>query len=121
MWLDFNPVRRTQLATENLKEDSEAWNDVLDEQKLDAQYTVDAFAGYSWRLKHVYVGSGMNRKHVYLVMYAGVNNLLNNQNIISGGYEQLRFDYSTADINKFPPKYYYAYGINYFASIAIRF
>ncbi len=121
MWLDFNPVRRTELATENLKEGSDAWNSVLAQQKLDAQYTVDAFAGYSWRLKHIYVGSGMNKQHVYLVMYAGVNNLLNNQNIISGGYEQLRFDYSTSDINKFPPKYYYAYGINYFASIAIRF
>jgi hypothetical protein len=121
MWLDFNPVRRTQLATENLKEGSDAWHDVLDEQKSGAQYTVDAFAGYSWRLHHVYVGSGFNRKAVYLVMYAGINNLLNNQNIISGGYEQLRFDYSTSDINKFPPKYYYAYGINYFASIALRF
>ncbi len=121
MWLDFNPVRRTTLATENLKEGSDLWNNVLDEQKLDAQYTVDAFAGYSWRLHHIYIGSGFNRKAVYIVMYAGVNNLLNNQDIISGGYEQLRFDYSSSDINKFPPKYYYAYGINYFASIALRF
>jgi hypothetical protein len=121
MWLDFNPVRRTQLATENLKEDSDLWNNVLDEQKLNAQYTVDVFAGYSWKLKNTYIGSGFNRKAVYLVMYAGVNNLLNNRDIISGGYEQLRFDYSSSDINKFPPKYYYAYGINYFASIALRF
>lgn len=121
MWLDFNPVRRTLLATENLKEGSDTWHNVLDEQELDAQYTVDAFAGYSWKLPHTYVGSGFSKKAVYLAIYAGVNNLLNNQDIISGGYEQLRFDYSTSDINKFPPKYSYAYGINYFASLALRF
>jgi hypothetical protein len=54
-------------------------------------------------------------------MYAGINNMLNNTDIISGGYEQLRYDYSTSDINKFPPKYYYAIGTNYYASIALRF
>ena len=121
MWLDFNPVRRTQQATQNLKEGSDVWHDVLDQQQLPWQYTVDAFVGYSLRLKHTYVGSGTKRKPVYLAIYTGINNLLNNQDIISGGYEQLRFDYSTSDINKFPPKYNYAYGINYFASIALRF
>jgi len=121
MWLDFNPVRRTNLATENLDHKSEAFHDVIDQQQLDAQYTLDAFAGYSWRIPHAYIGSGFHKKPLYLSMYAGVNNILNNQDIISGGYEQLRFDYSTSDINKFPPKYYYAYGLNYFASIALRF
>ncbi len=121
MWLDFNPVRRTTLATENLDPKSETFHDVIDQQELPAQYTIDAFAGYSWRIPHAYIGSGFKRKAVYLSMYAGVNNILNNQDIISGGYEQLRFDYSTSDINKFPPKYSYAYEINYFVSIALRF
>ena len=121
MWLDYNPVRRTSLATENLDQKSETFNDVIDQQQLPAQYTVDAFLGYSWKIPHTYIGSGFKKKAVYLSMYAGVNNILNNQDIISGGYEQLRYDYSSSDINKFPPKYYYAYGINYFASIALRF
>ena len=121
MWLDFNPVRRTALATENLDNKSELFHDVIKQQQLDAQYTIDAFAGYSWKIPHAYIGSGFHKKPLYLSVYAGVNNILNNQDIISGGYEQLRFDYSTADINKFPPKYYYAYGLNYFATIALRF
>ena len=121
MWLDFNPVRRTSLATENLDPKGETFHDVIDQQQLDAQYTLDAFAGYSWKIPHAYIGSGFHKKPLYLAIYAGVNNILNNQDIISGGYEQLRYDYSTSDINKFPPKYYYAYGINYFASIALRF
>jgi len=121
MWLDFNPIRRTALATENLDHTSEQFHEVIDQQQLHAQYTLDAFLGYSWRIPHTYIGSGFHKKPLYLSVYAGVNNMLNNQDIISGGYEQLRYDYSTSDINKFPPKYYYAYGLNYFASIALRF
>jgi len=121
MWLDFNPVRRTSLATDNLEPGSDIWHSVIDQQRLDAQYTVDVFAGYSWKIPHTYIGSGFSKKALYLAFYAGVNNVLNNRDMISGGYEQLRFDYTTSDINKFPPKYYYAYGINYFASIAFRF
>ncbi|MBW7951594.1 MAG: hypothetical protein H3C56_03330 [Chitinophagaceae bacterium] len=56
-----------------------------------------------------------------MVFNLGINNLLNNKNIISGGFEQLRFDYADKNINKFPPKYYYAYGLNYFASVTFRF
>ena len=121
MWLDFNPVRRTILATENLDPKSELYQQVIDQQRLPSQYNVDAFAGYSWKLPNAYIGSGKSRKPLYLAIYAGVNNLLNNTNIIAGGYEQLRYDYSNSDINKFPSKYYYGYGINYSASVALRF
>lgn len=121
LWLDFNPVRRTQLATENLDPKSDLYNEVIAEQRLPSQYTLDAFAGYSWKVPHTYIGKAPNRKPVYIALYFSINNLLNNQNIVSGGYEQLRYDYSTSDINKFPSKYYYGYGINYSISAALRF
>ena len=121
IWLDFNPVRRTTTATENLDPKSEAFHEVIDQQQLPAQYTLDAFAGYSWRVPHTYMGSGFKRKALYISFSAGVNNILNNQDITASAYEQLRYDYSTSDINKFPPKYSYVYGINYFASIALHF
>ena len=52
--------------------------------------------------------------------------MLNNKDIITGGYEQLRFDPSTGPddkvkVDKFPPKLFYAYGLNFFASATIRF
>ena len=121
MWLDFNPVRLTELATQNLDPKSQQYADVIAQERLPSQYTLDAFAGYSWKIPHAYIGSGFHKKPLYLSMYAGVNNILNNQDMISGGYEQLRFDFSTGDVGKFPSKYYYAYGINYFASIALHF
>jgi hypothetical protein len=61
------------------------------------------------------------KKRTFLVFNVGVNNLLNNTNIVSGGFEQLRFDYGEKNINKFPVKKFYAYGTNFLASITLRF
>jgi hypothetical protein len=60
------------------------------------------------------------------VFNLGVNNMLNNQDIVTGGFEQLRYDAQTAatdpiQTGKFPPKLYYAYGINFFGSVTLRF
>ncbi len=118
MWLSFNPLRRTYSATEGVDPESRLWNDIIDQAKFDPQYTLDFFAGYSWKLPHSF---NINKKPVFLVFNAGVNNLLNNRDIVTGGYEQLRFDFADHDINKFPPKLYYAYGLNYFISAAIHF
>lgn len=117
MWLDINPIRRTVKAVDGVEEKSALWNSILGQQQFKEQYTVDFFAGYSWKLPRKYSG----KKSMFLVFNAGVNNLLNNKDIITGGYEQLRFDTNEKDVNKFPPKYYYAYGLNYFASINFRF
>jgi hypothetical protein len=51
----------------------------------------------------------------------GVNNVLNNTNIITNGYEQLRFDFAEKNINKFAPKAYYGFGTNYFVNFTLRF
>lgn len=118
MWLDFNPLRRTYSAVEGVDPKSSTWNEILAQTEFDPQYTVDFFAGYSWKLPKSF---NINKKPVYLVFNAGVNNLLDNQDIVTGGYEQLRFDFADHDINKFPPKLYYAYGLNYFVSATIRF
>ncbi len=118
MWLDINPIRRTYRAVENMPIGSAERSAILDQQRLSAQSTVDLFAGYSWKLPRKWA---IHKKSTFLVFNAGISNLLNNQNIISGGYEQLRFDFATNDVDKFPPKYYYAYGLNYFISTTLRF
>ena len=60
-------------------------------------------------------------KRTFLLFNLGVNNILNNEEIVSGGYEQLRFDFAEKNVDKFPSKKFYAYGINFFASIGLRF
>lgn len=118
MYLDFNPLRRTYTAVEGLDQNSAQYHSIIDQTKLKAQYTLDASAGYSWLMNNRFHGL---KKRTFLLLNVGVNNILNNTNIVSGGFEQLRFDFQNKDVNKFPNKQFYAYGLNYFASIGLRF
>ncbi|MFL9483377.1 TonB-dependent receptor [Chitinophagaceae bacterium LWZ2-11] len=115
MWMSLNPLRRTASAVSGVDKSSELYHEIIDQTKNPAQYTVDLFSGYSIRI---------NRRHSkskFLSFTASANNLLNNTQLISGNYEQLRFDAATKDVNKFPPKSYYAYGRTFFISTAFRF
>ncbi|MFT3908616.1 MAG: TonB-dependent receptor [Ferruginibacter sp.] len=118
MYLQISPVRRTLAAVDGLDPDSKEWHDITDQTKLKAQQTLDAYAGYSWLMNKRFKGL---HKRTFLVFNVGVNNILNNRSIVSGGYEQLRFDYADRDPQKFSDKRYYAYGINFLASVSLRF
>lgn len=118
MWLDYNPLRRTAAAVSGVDPSSELWHTIIDQEKLDAQYTLDAFAGYSWLMNNKFKGL---KKRTFLLFNVGVNNILNNENIVSGGFEQLRFDFAEKNTDKFPARRFYAYGLNFFASVGIRF
>lgn len=122
MWLSPNPLRRTIDATLDIDPNADNAQQIKDailkQEKFDGQFTLDFFGGWSKQLPKKY---NINNNRTYIVFNLGVNNILNNRDIQSGGFEQLRFDFDTKNVNKFPPKYYYAYGINYFASIGLRF
>lgn len=113
VWIDMNPVRRTERATNGVAAGSEKWYSIISQEKLSDQYTVDFFGG-----KYFNFRSGKTTIPVGFTL--GINNLLNNKKLISGGYEQLRFDFAEKESNKFPTKYYYAYGLTYFASLTVR-
>jgi hypothetical protein len=63
------------------------------------------------------IGSG---KKQTVQCIASINNLFNNQSLISGGYEQLRFDTVTKNPEKFPPKFFYAMGLNFSVTLNLR-
>ncbi len=109
MYLDFNPLRRTVEGVATLEPGSESFNQTIFQEELANQYTLDIFGGKSWRFDYKY----------YIYLTVGVSNILNNRDFATGGYEQLR--YVQGDLDRFPNRYYYAYGINYFAQIAFRF
>ncbi|MFD1628255.1 hypothetical protein [Pseudopedobacter beijingensis] len=113
-YIAINPIRRTERALNGVQAGSELWYSILNQEKLENQYTMDLFGGKNFTLK-----SGKTRLPFSFIL--GVNNLLNNKQLVSGGYEQLRFDFAQKDANKFPAKYYYAYGINFFTSLTLRF
>ena len=109
IYLDPNPDRRTAEALENLVTSDPQWDDLLEQTKLDDNVTVDLFAGKSWMLKRKY----------RLAVNLSVSNLLDNQEFRIGGFEQLRYDRTQVD--KFPPKYSYLFGRNYFAMVTFSF
>lgn len=118
MWLDYNPLRRTASAVSGVDPTNPLWHTIIDQEKLQSQYTLDAFAGYSWLMNNKFKDL---KKRTFLVFNVGVNNILNNTDIVSGGFEQLRFDFAEKNTDKFPAKKFYAYGLNYFVSVGIRF
>ena len=118
MWLDFNPVRRTEAAVNGLEPGTALWNSILDQTRLKPQHTVDVFAGWSWLMNNKFKGM---EKRTFLMFNIGINNILNNTNIVSGGFEQLRYDFAEKNTEKFPARKFYAFGTNFMASVSLRF
>jgi hypothetical protein len=123
MWMEKNPIRLTSKAIENTLPNSVERENILQQPSFKAQYTVNLYAGYSWRLpKQWGFRTATGKIKIPTIGFtAGIDNLLNNENIIYRGFEQLRFDFSGSDTDKFPPKYGYAFGLNYFMNAYIRF
>lgn len=111
IYLSFNPERRTSKALNNLGEGDPRIARITQQEMLSGGFTVDASIGKSFRIKRKY----------FLQINLMANNLLNNKGISSGGYEQLRFDFEHHNVDKFPPRYFYMMGTNYFLNFALRF
>ena len=109
IYLDPNPDRRTEPAVDNLVVSDPQWDGLLTQEKLDDNMTVDAFAGKSWMIKRKY----------RIAFNLSVSNVLDNQDFKVGGFEQLRYD--RMDVDRFPPKYSYLFGRNYFAMLTFSF
>lgn len=100
IYIDFNPVSRT-------RDDSGYYPSWEIMEQAPSGFLLDAFVGKSWLV------NGVN-----ISLTANMSNLTNNTGFITGGFEQYRFDPTRPE--QFPPKYYYAYGFNYFINLSIR-
>ena len=122
IYLGYSPSYRYQNTLTTMGNVDNDGNFIVPEQaKGKGGFMLDASIGKSIRLKR-------GRSISINLM---VTNLLNNQKMVTGGYEQSRSDYTVKDdgtLNnvrayKFSlnPKKYYAYGINGMLNIAYRF
>lgn len=118
-YIGINPSRRTQEAVEGLEYKGEQYNAIIEQEKLPSAYTVDVYLGKTFNLNK------LNRKifayGTTLNVNFGVNNVLNNKNVLTGGFEQLRFDQTGRNPNRFDNKYFYGFGANYFLNVSLRF
>lgn len=109
IFTSFSPVRRTETAVFNLDPNSETFDNIIAQEQLPAQYTLDFFGGKSFKFKDL-----------FLYLNVGVSNILDNQDFRTGGFEQTRFNYVTKDPNNFPPYYFYSFGRTYFISATLK-
>ena len=109
-YLSFNPERRTNEAVEGIIPATDEWSAIVAQERLSKAFTLDANLGKSFKFGKY-----------FLLVNLNVNNILNNKEIITGGYEQLRYDLEEKNPNKFPSKYYYLYGTQYYLNISFRF
>ena len=114
-WLAMNPLRRTYAALQDVVPESDQWKQIINQIELPDQSIIDFSAGTSFKVKTKRTISGR-----MIMVFVSINNLLNNQQIISGGYEQLRFDTESKNINRFPPKYFYAMGLNFSINLSLQ-
>lgn len=122
MFVEVNPVRRTLAAVDLAPYGSDLYNQILHQEQLKGQFTMDLKGGYNWWLNKSFKNiDTKGKKHdYYLVFNATFSNLTNNQNVVTSGREQLRFDFQQKDINEFANKYRYMHGFGYFISVAFR-
>ncbi|MBC8486448.1 MAG: TonB-dependent receptor plug domain-containing protein [Bacteroidetes bacterium] len=109
IYIDINPDRRTAEAVANYAPDYPYRETVLEQERFKSNFTIDAYIGKSWRIDYKY----------YISVNFSVNNILDNQDFAFGGFEQYRYD--PFDMDKFPPKYFYLYGRQYYFNVNFRF
>ena len=120
-YLDFNPLRRTAGAIEGLDpndvDDRALISRITNQERLPGGFTMDASIGKSIRINYKY----------FININLSASNILNNRRLKTGGYEQSRFSATHAYndretyLNRFPPKYFYAYGATIYLNVGFRF
>jgi hypothetical protein len=122
MWSEPLPDRRTYQSINYppyyiVDPKSTQWGDIINQEKFSGQFLLNLNAWRSWK-----IGNIMGIKKTYLItVSAGASNLLNNQNVVSNGYEGGRDYKFPTGTGVFPTKYTYADGITYFVRATVRF
>ncbi|MBB6461739.1 TonB-dependent receptor [Flammeovirga kamogawensis] len=111
-YVTLNPARYTDRAIEEpgVEYGSDQYYAILNQEKMQDSFTLDLSGGKSWKIKDYLLRVNLN-----------VNNILNNQNIATTGFQQYRFDFVDGNPEKFANKYYYAQGIRAFLNVGLSF
>ena len=112
-YIEAAPLRRQASNYETVNpydpEMMEAYRKLTTQERFLSAYTIDLSVGKIFYLR--------NRQSINFNL--SVNNLLNKEDICTGGYEQGRSDLDYPD--RFGGKYYYMQGLNCFLNLSYRF
>ena len=131
-YLDFSPARRTKMNMVGGVYPDKLGNDMVYDGYTKESYHI---LGKQERLKGGFLLDASVGKVLYfnnraqsLNINLSLNNLLNNTSMVTGGYQQSRLSRDTKSygkpiqaVDKFPNRYYYAWGFNMFLNVAYKF
>lgn len=114
MYLSMSPLYRTDaVLTQGMTQEEIAA--IRNQEKFGSAFVMNASIGKNWYIQRKYT----------LGFSLSVDNLLNNQGIKTGGYEQIRLlknkEQSTLTYEPFDAKYFYMLGTNYYLNLYFRF
>ena len=114
MYLSMSPIYRTDaVITTGMTAEDIAH--LRRQEKFDSAYTLNASIGKNWYIHRQYT----------LGFSLEVKNILNNQDIRTGGYEQTRLTKNTettvTTYQAFDSKYFYMFGTTYYLNLYFRF
>ena len=109
IFLNANPDRRTAEAIDVFVATDPQVEELISQAELNNAYTLNLSIGKSWRLNYKY----------FINVNLNISNVLNNNSVVTGGYENARFD--AQNLDKFPYRKGYMYGRTYFAMVSFRF
>lgn len=102
-------------AVENILQQQRAINQVRAQERFDGAWTLSANVGKNWYIHRQYM----------LGFSLEVKNILNDRNIRTGGYEQMRLRRvrtpEGTKLTRFDSKYFYMLGTNYYLNLYFRF
>lgn len=115
-YVDLSPVRheampKLWMICDNVQQLEERTRAITTQERLNDAFVLNLSIG-----KMIY----LNRK-TSMNFNLNIDNVLDNRNIQTGGYQQGRFDYTNFSTSKYPNKYYYGQGIKVFLNVGVRF
>jgi len=110
-WYTFDATRRRAEAVLSLEPNSPIWNTIVEQTKAPSAYSLDFFGGKSWKINNY-----------FLYLNVGINNILDNKNIVVSGREAYLTAFGREPDNEqlYSAEVQYAPGLNYFISIGVR-
>ncbi len=110
----MNPLARTDAVLTPSMSEQQILN-MRHQEKFNSAYVLNASIGKSWYINRAYT----------LGFSLDVKNILNTQDIKTGGYEQIRLlknkEESYQTYEPFDAKYFYMFGTTYYMNIYFRF
>ena len=117
IYYDASFTRRQVESLDLVDAGSAKWNEILQQKQSFNGYTLDISGGWSMKIDNKFKSL---KRPAFLVLNVGVNNVTDNQDIVTRAAEPLRFNFTDKNLDKFAPRITYAFGRTYFINLTLR-